>query len=298
MYHTPLNAAVLEILRPEFDFIEDGWADPILENIMEGMGQIGFSNLEILFSGFSSQGDGASFTGIWESREPDDEYTLNADTQLLLDAILEAISPQRRYDFTFEINRLRDIKYVHSKTVSLEMSWTCDERDSAPMEGWGYLVDRLYSAVEDHANRIYATLQESYEDLTSDEYMWEEILNDASCNEAFKERFLILLADNTEDDDDYDNTWELEMENNAHNEMIGKLADKMSEVLGVPVGILREDTEEAEERAVSLTVDFADAARFLQKHDTTVHLLRVAKEDMARAVDNVLSRLPLPKDEE
>lgn len=101
--------------------------------------EYGFADVEIRFSGFASQGDGASFTG-----KIDDLIKFLSKT---------GIEPSIDFDGT------RD-RYYHERTVKIDFEQLEDE-----IEDW-----RI-----DKCHEIYKALEEEYDDLTSDERIIETI---------------------------------------------------------------------------------------------------------------------------
>lgn len=50
---------------------DDGWYEDVYEDARTCLGYLGFSDIDIAFSGFGSQGDGANFTGNWVADKVD-----------------------------------------------------------------------------------------------------------------------------------------------------------------------------------------------------------------------------------
>jgi hypothetical protein len=170
------------------------WDDTAREFIDELYRRTGVGILfgSIRFSGFSSQGDGASFTIInelladflvrvgWDDRYP----ALAADENV-----------------TFTITR-RHTGYMHEETMRVEIDdpfiddWEDDPfkraidevRVQAAREEIDHCVAELTEFFRNEAKKLYRELESTYEYLTSDEVVWGTILaNDLDQNEEEEE---------------------------------------------------------------------------------------------------------------
>lgn len=52
---------------------DDSWYEPVIDDAKEVLGLLGFTDVDIQFSGFYCQGDGASFTATWCGEGVDEE---------------------------------------------------------------------------------------------------------------------------------------------------------------------------------------------------------------------------------
>jgi len=182
------------------DFVSSLWDDWHSDTVEEWQGKLvekGFSNPEIQWSGFWSQGDGASFSCSFHLvgdnakqflSEVDKTKALVFWTELRLDG-------HRVTDFHVEGNITTSGRYSHENTMQLEVS------DYGLGDGWGNgngsekLEDRLsdFNSVLDRdaieknileyarglAQEIYSDLKEEYEYQTSEESARESSL----CND-------------------------------------------------------------------------------------------------------------------
>lgn len=168
------------------------WWDCVYDNFREDMGVKGIEVQDMRFSGFWSQGDGASFTGYIK----DNALFLKAheltETYPWVTKLLEMNG-----DFTLKIERTSH-HYVHENTVSVDLSFTDmfthvmprDDLRSAIAEQWDRLLDAEYETLADtattiirgHCHDLYQRLDEEYDYLTSDEAVWEAI----ESNELFE----------------------------------------------------------------------------------------------------------------
>ena len=129
---------------------------------------IGIEINDIYFSGFSSQGDGASFTGRYSYVKGGvkalKEYA-SMDTELhrIVDA-LQAV--QRKNFYKVRTKIMVDGRYCHSNTM-------CFENLENPYVDVNSDVEQL---LRDFADWIYCQLENEYDYQTSDEYIEENIL--------------------------------------------------------------------------------------------------------------------------
>lgn len=165
------------------------WYESIIEEFQEDMEKIGMRDVEAEFSGFYSQGDGASFTGKV------------ADNKEFLDAI--GVNPFRsdrykaapeRFETAFTefcdniyITIRRDSsRYVHHNTISAELE--VDGEDKIELDlGFGALVEfevgKLCEGIEpkitewarNRSKQLFNDLEKYYEEETSDEAVAENL---------------------------------------------------------------------------------------------------------------------------
>lgn len=157
------QAKVIDNLRDinvDYDWWESTYED--MTHILE---TLGFSNVDISFSGFSSQGDGASFTGRFsipktkkEAKERLAKVKEYAPKIKLFDFVDMRFTNEEKEAETMDIERLG--RYVHSNSV------TTDNSD-------------LTNFVRDFSNYIYKCLETENDYLTSDEAIKETI----ECND-------------------------------------------------------------------------------------------------------------------
>lgn len=137
------------------------WWHNITENWTEKLEALGFMAPDIQFSGFYSQGDGASFT----CKEMDIDKIADVEEYKALKGL----------GITGNIHR-HDRHYVHQRSVTVELVGTEDmtPEQNAMMEK---LEALLCLAVREHNNQIYKDLESEYEFVTSDEVVRETVIN-------------------------------------------------------------------------------------------------------------------------
>ena len=178
----------------------DGWEDGVTETFKEEMSEIGIDDITISYSGFYSQGDGASFTsedidtrklfnaiGIQSNEsldmKTDDERKKgeNKDFYDLLDRMEDVgqlvrnrIKPE---EIRVTIERT-DNRHVHYNTVRANVEiW--DEPDGWE-EPYGF-TDKLEDTVTEHirglCKDLYRRLEKEYDLLTSDDSVKETLID-------------------------------------------------------------------------------------------------------------------------
>jgi hypothetical protein len=162
------------------------WWDTLTDEWKTTLDAIGFENADIRFSGFWSQGDGASFTsGIdatklvnflsqekppWSDGCLDFDYVVKQIGGKLTDPTLDVL---HRADISGNAHRDRG-NYYHDQSCTLYFEWY--EPDDIHELGLALLTDtfdRFTEAVErlriDLCRAIYNGLEQEYEYLTSEE---------------------------------------------------------------------------------------------------------------------------------
>ena len=142
---------------------------------------------QIFHSGFSSQGDGASYEGWWShargSRKAIREYApKDGELHRIADVLREV---QRRNFFQLGAAVRHRGRYCHEYSMQIEV-----ERDSPtwqpPTGGAG---DAVIEALRDLARWLYRQLEREYEHLTSDETVDEALAVNALTFTADGRRF-------------------------------------------------------------------------------------------------------------
>lgn len=124
---------------------------------------------EPCFSGFYSQGDGASFTGYYEYEKGCGkairEYAPR-DTELhaIVDNLIE-VQKKHWYGLSACITRLRHSRYYHSNTMIVDVDYDAPNYQETQHDS----VDTVQECMRDLAHWLYKRLEEEYEFITSDE---------------------------------------------------------------------------------------------------------------------------------
>jgi len=183
-----MNEKLLEKYR--YINTEHDWYDYVIEHFVDKMSQVGISidRSDVKFSGFYSQGDGASFGGTFDEQLFMEKHGL--DKQYPAAYYLASINDLHIKPYRHPSN------YYHESTVSFEVSsyaLPSDEDDlrevvlTSMIEQFEHeLMDfeqEVTDICRDYMRDLYKELQVEFEHLTSDEAVWEAI----QCNELEEE---------------------------------------------------------------------------------------------------------------
>ena len=188
----------------------EGWSDPVIEGFKEDMEEIGIGDLEVYYTGFYSQGDGASFTTDYIDSTLFLNKMAEHDTEGLKKSqysktpwYLSKIDLEKKGAGDYEdlIGDLTDIgiktkgkvnpenikisvvsndsRYSHENTVEAEV----ELEDTDDLE-WSYqevlefesdLASHITSYIRNFCKQLYRSLSKDYDMLTSDESVQETI---------------------------------------------------------------------------------------------------------------------------
>lgn len=159
--------------------VDYDWAKWSLEGHEERLEALGFNDPDISFSGFCSQGDGASFT----CKSVDLVKFLKGQKALTRFKSLVNMEKSETGEFIASVDRF-DHHYCHEHTVKagVEVNWFDDEEQEI-QEGLSKMGDELQTLITETvrtlSKKIYRELESEYEYLTSD----EEIIETLKANE-------------------------------------------------------------------------------------------------------------------
>lgn len=155
--------------------IDYDWYDCTIECWQEKLASIGFDDAEIRFSGFWSQGDGASF---------------NADVDFLnllpcyIDCALEpnrkqakrliALAETGYFDGAFKIDFTHS-RYVHENTMTVNMDGAY-YLDCMVKNELDEIEENIWDIARGLAQGIYRELEKEYDYLTSEEVIKETLI--------------------------------------------------------------------------------------------------------------------------
>ena len=153
------------------------WNDYLIDDWQKTLNKIGFENAKIAYSGFWSQGDGASFTA-------------DVDIEKLLSSMTYCATKYKNARIFELVSLLHDknainihlaknhwgTHYSHERTVSLNIDIDYPyERGSF----WPKIVEQFENALDDFridlCSAVYTSLENEYNYLTSDESIIEII---------------------------------------------------------------------------------------------------------------------------
>ena len=157
----------------------DRWFDDVYTDVCTMLNSCGFQDVNIQFSGFWSQGDGASFTARFDSETIDiDALKSYAPNEVNYIRIAEFFKEKclPYGNVTFNLERTQYRHYVHANTITLE-SMECDpESDTV----WDNLRGDFIMQARSIMREIYARLENEYTEITSDSAI-EESLESNEC---------------------------------------------------------------------------------------------------------------------
>lgn len=178
---------VIEAIQNSRSFTEQEVdLDWVIENETEDLMTLGLDNVEISFSGFWSQGDGASFTARVNDI-PTFIKTIGIEEEIL-PKVLEA------FEEVYEMSIVRiDSRYVHENTVRFEIE-EMDDTELVILSGFGFgditvdlndtleeigLEAKASSWVKSKCKEIYRTLEKAYYEEFSDEAAekWADLMD-------------------------------------------------------------------------------------------------------------------------
>ena len=146
--------------------VEDyDWHETVIEDAKIKLQQIGFRNIDVQFSGFFSQGDGASFTADLNLETWIEQDTKNRAKYTSLIDVLDNI----------EIVRL-DSRYSHENTVKLYVNINCDAPETLH-DLKDILQHELNEEIRDLSREIFKDLEDTFTALISDESVTETLLD-------------------------------------------------------------------------------------------------------------------------
>jgi hypothetical protein len=153
----------------------DDWYESTYEDAITVGKLMGIEIEDIRFSGFSSQGDGASFTGKLVKA---DDILKNVKEYAPLDTTLHEIAGgiediQQKYDgkVAATLSR-RDYRYFHEYTVTIEV----DDIEGVEALEWSLLNDEVCRLLRKFMKWTYRQLEDTYDGLNSDESVYENII--------------------------------------------------------------------------------------------------------------------------
>lgn len=137
------------------------WYHSVQDQMNELFDEYGFEDVEMIFNGFYSQGDGASFTA----------------KRIDIDKFLTKTNAKDKYPYPenalpyFLVKRI-DTMYYHENTCRVDWDWD-NARDEELSEEEREQIEKLASFMEevryDLSKKLYKDLQEEYEYLTGDD---------------------------------------------------------------------------------------------------------------------------------
>jgi len=162
------------------------WWEPIIEGFTEDLEDIGMTNVECEFSGFYSQGDGASFTG---KVSDNDKFLKSVGIDLFYPGLMglsnrlsdkiETVINEISESIYISIERY-DSRHYHYNTISANVEVQGDDEIELDLGlemsieiSVSDICERIEPMITDWAREkskeLYRNLENDYEELTSDE---------------------------------------------------------------------------------------------------------------------------------
>jgi len=168
---TEQQATAIEKFR-DINVDDDNWYTVVYEQWQETLSELGFNDIVINFTGFWSQGDGASFT----------TDTIDLEKYLTKTKQLTKYKSIRKYikDKELEVKLTRyPTRYYHENTITINVLVSTEyingtRKQNLAMEE---LETDMTEFCRDKSKEIYQDLEEDYNLLTSDEQVKETIIN-------------------------------------------------------------------------------------------------------------------------
>ena len=185
------------------EYLSDWWYDDVIENFESKLENLGLETIVCNFTGFWSQGDGASFTanvrdvkkflmdeiklkpGKWfdyqkeENEEDEIDDLISGFEELGINSKIIPLTPD---DFWISIKR-DSSRYYHENTISadLDVDEPVEGRDldasqRKEFNAWLYsLENSITKWAREKSKELYSELENEYESMTSDEAIQEWI---------------------------------------------------------------------------------------------------------------------------
>lgn len=170
------------------------WWDLIIENFEKNMDEIGMGDVKCEFSGFYSQGDGASFTGkVVDNKKFLESIGINPfKSQKSI-----ASKPREKFESAFidfcdriyiTINR-DSSRYFHANTISAEVELDSSDDELELDLGLGAIITlsvqelcdgirpEITKWAREKSNKLYRDLENHYEELISDESISKDLID-------------------------------------------------------------------------------------------------------------------------
>jgi len=179
----------------------DEWFEDVIDLFKEDMEELGISDIEVSFTGFHSQGDGASFTSNRIDTKEFMTKALNMQSTTLLDL---GDDTKKKNDLTDLVDDLRELGFKYDKMEADDLYFSFDRTSShyshentvtASLELTDYpddweietenIADKFFKEVEekaedwrkDQSKELYDLLNKEYDSLTSEEVVKDMLIS-------------------------------------------------------------------------------------------------------------------------
>jgi len=164
------------LLEKNRDILTDhNWYDFTVTDFEEILKQIGFYNINCYFSGFYSQGDGASFEASYGYQKGSlsliKSYAPNDKELHYLVEQIQKLQKSNFYSLSAKVERVSS-RYYHSNTMIIDELYRDDSKSI--VEG---TIDTFRSLCRELADYLYKALEREYNYLISDNAIREYLEN-------------------------------------------------------------------------------------------------------------------------
>ena len=171
-----LSEDAKDTARKWFRKLDSTWeyeSEYILEDCKDIAKNIGIDIDKIYYSGFSSQGDGACFTGSYRyKKESVKAIREDMPNNIELNRIVrELASAQKKYFYGIQASITHSYRYYFAKSTDISV-----EHNYNDIQIGERTEERIQDALTDFMDWIYARLRDSYFDTLEDEYIDEAII--------------------------------------------------------------------------------------------------------------------------
>jgi hypothetical protein len=167
-----------EIIEKNRDILTENrdWYDFTVTDFEEILENIGFYNIKCYFSGFYSQGDGASFEAEYGYKKGSlslvKSYAPNDKELHYLVEQIQKLQKINFYSLSARIERINS-NYYHSNTMIVSEMYRDDNKSITEDT-----IDTFRSLCRELADYLYKTLEKEYNYLTSDKSIREYLENE------------------------------------------------------------------------------------------------------------------------
>ena len=153
-------------------FVTDDWYSFTKDELFDYLNLIGFENIDIRFSGFYSQGDGANFTGVLqrEHLKPYPRVGHISKLREACDTFYEYLKDIPK-GYTLDIYKIKSAPYcfyTHENTTEIDL-----KDDDYGNSFYGFNLKGLEESYKQLCKIYHRQLEDDYFTLTSDEYILE-----------------------------------------------------------------------------------------------------------------------------
>lgn len=144
----------------------DDWDQFVIEDVVQDLATKGYNDAKILYSGFGSQGDGASFTATIDLSKVLELLGLSDLSKVVSESVTDQSGSWRAYV-------KQSGRYYHENTMSVEIEYDGESKveDKIPSMEAAILEDAKANAKE-----IYKKLENEYEGQQSDEAVKDTLI--------------------------------------------------------------------------------------------------------------------------